>query len=159
MKKWHISIGNHPNVLKDYNSSLMNSCICIHSTSKEWTENSINIGEGKKGINRIKQFEKFKDLSKEGDIIYLFCNGKIRAKGLYNGVINKILSKEDAEELCPSLPTNLSWIKEKKYNFPIASFKIGVKRWEIYKEPLSGSGKQLTLYEINENNKNFKNYK
>ena len=158
MKKWHISIGNHPNVLKDYNSAIFNSCVCIHSTSEEWTEHSINIGEGAKGRNRIKYFEDFKNIAKLNDMVFLFCNGKIRAKGFYNGEITEILSKDDAEVLCPSLPTNKSWIREKKYNFPIASFRINITGWEKLDIPLSGSGRQMTLYEINENDKNVENY-
>ena len=158
MRKWHISIGHHPNVLKDYNSAILNSCVCIHSTSEEWTQHSINIGEGKKGQNRIKNFDYFKNNAELNDMVFLFCKGKIRAKGIYNGEIIEILSKFDAEVLCPSLPTNKSWIKEKKDNFPIASFRINIKKWVTLDIPLSGAGRQMSLYEINENDKNIVNY-
>ena len=148
MKKWHWSIGNNTGADKqDLPRALKYLGVGIHGVSEEWC-NATGRGRHRKGM-----FDKFKDTARPGDEIYLFCKGKLRAKGIFTGEIFPI-SNIERNWLAPTG----GWTQQETETLPQGSYKAMVESWETFSHPREGGGLRGTLYEITSCSKNYHNY-
>jgi len=98
-----------------------------------------------RGFNTTKQFKKFLEGSKEGDIIFNHCakKGGITHYGFFTGEVtqNEVQDEEDKLNNRTSL-----------HNF------IHVYEWFPLSDILKGAGRNSTLYEVKPTFKNYQNY-
>lgn len=142
-KKWHWSIGKESGWMADYEKAIRVSGISIHGASEEWSEAE------DRPKHRVNQLNRFKEKARSGDEIYMWCGGKVRAKGIFTGEIFPI-STEEAQRMSTSLP------EDKRTSS--GSFMSMVEGWEQISNPQKGCGKRPTLYEIRPDMKNYVNY-
>ena len=167
-KRWHISCGNDKFSQHDYDKWYLGNYCYIHGASEDWA-----IRRGiKRGQPRWKQIEHFIKDSSQGDIIFLFDKGKIKAYGIYNGSCEQVKDISKIRIECPGdSPRTKKKMKdqEKKMNIQfdedekkkwndVDSYKIYVDKWIEIEKPLKGAGVRKTLYEITEKSKNQGNY-
>ena len=142
-KKWHWSIGKESGWMADYEKAIRVSGISIHGASEEWS------AAEDRPKHRVNQLNRFKEKARSGDEIYMWCGGKVRAKGIFTGEIFPI-STEEAQRMSTSLPED----KRKSSG----SFMSMVEGWGQISNPQKGCGKRPTLYEIRPDMKNYVNY-
>ena len=119
-----------------------------HDHSKCLRENKCLIGHHewqleKVGLNTHRQFLAFENRVQEGDIIFLHCSKK---GGLTHW--GKYISEGHEDKTGPSSIPGKQW----------TDTTIRVDEWRNLPVTLKGSGRNLTLYEVTTNTKNYDNY-
>jgi len=97
----------------------------------------------KGGLNTHRQFIVFEEKAHEGDIIFLHCSKK---GGLTHW--GKYISEGREDNHYPSSEPGKQW----------TDTTIRVDEWRELAEPLKGTGRNTTLYEVTSDTKNYENY-
>lgn len=127
---WH---WGHKSSVDHSNSLRENKCLIGHH---EWQLDEV-------GLNTHRQFLVFENRVQEGDIIFLHCSKK---GGLTHW--GKYISEGREDKTGPSDIPGKQW----------TDTTIRVDEWRELAEPLKGSGRNSTLYEVKSNTKNYDNY-
>lgn len=137
--KWHWSLGNKPGAEKQFQKDLKElGATILHYSGDLYIRHWQQTSTGKDSFQQSQDLMRFVDVAKPGDEIYLYCKGKLRAKGIFTGEI---------------LPFT------RRASDPDPEWKALVESWEKFSEPRKGVGiKHRKIYEIKKDHNNSNNY-
>ena len=132
--KWHWSLGNKPGAekqfqkdLKELGATIYDANLCQHHI--QGLQEKIKYSCFTLMPRNTRCLYNFAFSAKPGDEIYLYCKGKLRAKGIFTGEIMPITRQQPS---CSS------------------GWKAMVESWEEFSEPRLGLGFTYPrIYEIN----------